>query len=182
MSIAEITQVRTSLGLLTPKRFYLFGHPIAHSMSPKMHNTGFELLKFPYTYHLSESEDIEHVRRVIKEPDFGGASVTIPHKEIVAPLLNHITEPARIIGAVNTITSIEGILYGDNTDWLGIRQSVTYLFFLFLFFSFSFSFLFFCFFVFLFFCFCFLVFWFFGFLVFWYFGFLVFWFLVYLKH
>lgn len=58
--------------------------PIAKSMSPTLHNTAFQALGLPHIYHLSESDSVEHVGRVLQDPEFGGASVTIPHKEVCA--------------------------------------------------------------------------------------------------
>ena len=55
------------------------------------------------------------------DPNFGGASVTIPLKEQVLPLMDELSESAKKIGAVNTIHRREdGSLFGDNTDWIGI--------------------------------------------------------------
>jgi pentafunctional AROM polypeptide len=70
------------------------------------------------------------VKEVIRSPDFGGASVTIPLKLDIIPLLDDITDAAKIIGAVNTIvpTSVEPgkppRLIGENTDWLGMTHSL----------------------------------------------------------
>jgi pentafunctional AROM polypeptide len=64
------------------------------------------------------------MRTVMQQPDFLGASVTIPHKIEVIPLLDSVSPAAQAIGAVNTVVKIEGKLYGDNTDWLGIGGTV----------------------------------------------------------
>lgn len=48
--------------------------------------------------------------------DFGGCSVTIPHKEAVLPHVHDVTDSARAIGAVNTVVRQAcGKLLGDNT-------------------------------------------------------------------
>ncbi|GBG27741.1 Pentafunctional AROM polypeptide [Hondaea fermentalgiana] len=104
------------------ERYYLFGHPIRASPSPTLHNQGFQALRMTRHYALCESLDIDVVARKVQEPSFRGASVTIPHKEAVAPLLNNLTPAAEAIGAVNTIIRKEDAsLLGDNTDWQGIR-------------------------------------------------------------
>ena len=55
--------------------------------------------------------------------DTAGASVTIPHKQAVIPLLNELSVEAAAIGAVNTvIRRHDGTLYGHNTDWIGIQE------------------------------------------------------------
>ncbi|KAF8066711.1 Shikimate dehydrogenase [Lyophyllum atratum] len=133
LSFKQIQEALHLLGLLPSRRFFLFGAPIAHSMSPTLHNTGFEVLGLPHTYDLLETPDVgEEIKATLAGHDFGGASVTIPHKLAVIPLLDELSPAAEAIGAVNTIipqtTSSNGKswnLYGDNTDWLGIRDSIS---------------------------------------------------------
>jgi pentafunctional AROM polypeptide len=70
------------------------------------------------------------VKKVIRAPEFGGASVTIPLKLDIIPLIADITDAAKIIGAVNTIVPTPGEpgtaprLVGENTDWLGMTHSL----------------------------------------------------------
>jgi pentafunctional AROM polypeptide len=129
LSFAQIQKALNLLGQLPAKRYFLFGNPIAHSMSPTLHNSGFEVLGLSHTYELLETTNVgEELKAALTAPDFGGASVTIPFKLDVIPLLDKLSPAAEAIGAVNTITPvIEGgnrILCGDNTDWLGIRESI----------------------------------------------------------
>ncbi|KAG2365822.1 Pentafunctional AroM protein [Suillus spraguei] len=129
LSFAQIQKALNLLGQLPARRYFLFGNPIAHSMSPTLHNAGFEVLGLPHTYELLETVNVgEEIKATLAAPDFGGASVTIPFKLDVIPLLDKLSPAAEAIGAVNTIIPvIEGgnrILYGDNTDWLGIRESI----------------------------------------------------------
>ena len=121
LSFAEIQRALHLCGLLPARRFYIFGTPIAHSMSPTLHNTAFEALGLPHTYSLFETPTVDdEIRRVIRAEEFGGASVTIPFKLDVIPLLDGLSDAARAIGAVNTIVPRDGRLYGENTDYLGI--------------------------------------------------------------
>ena len=82
LSVTEIFTLRHALGLLPARRYHLFGHPIAQSMSPTLHNTGFTALGLPHRYTLAEGSELAVVRAAMAEPDFGGASVTIPHKQV----------------------------------------------------------------------------------------------------
>ncbi|KAK9721384.1 3-dehydroquinate dehydratase (3-dehydroquinase) [Basidiobolus ranarum] len=128
LSVADIHQSRTLLGLITPKQFFLFGTPISHSMSPTLHNAGFQALGLPHHYSLYESSTVEPLKEVIQTSNFGGASITIPHKLDIMPLLDEVTETAQAVGAVNTIIVKETSkgsrqLIGDNTDWLGIYNT-----------------------------------------------------------
>ena len=129
----SFSQIQTALhlvGQLPAKKFYLFGSPISSSPSPTLHNTAFRMLGLLHSYGLHESAAVDDsVKKIIKAVDFGGASVTIPHKLSIIPLLDELTPCARTIGAVNTVIPVPGpngttTLLGDNTDWLGIRNSI----------------------------------------------------------
>ncbi|KAF9335765.1 3-dehydroquinate dehydratase (3-dehydroquinase) [Podila minutissima] len=130
LTARDILIARNAVGLLPAKQFYLFGTPIRQSLSPLMHNTSFQSLGLPYTYDLHETETVdESVVAKMRSKDFGGASVTIPHKIDVMSKLDEITEEAKAIGAVNTVVPVEqegkpSILVGDNTDWLGIYYQI----------------------------------------------------------
>ncbi|KAG8221540.1 EPSP synthase-domain-containing protein [Butyriboletus roseoflavus] len=125
LAFVEIQRALQLCGLHPVRRFYLFGTPIAHSMSPTLHNTAFETLGLPHTYSLFETPTVnDDIRRVIREEGFGGASVTIPFKLDVIPLLDVLSDAAKAIGAVNTIVPRDGALYGENTDYLGIVAAV----------------------------------------------------------
>ncbi|KAL7624438.1 3-dehydroquinate dehydratase (3-dehydroquinase) [Parahypoxylon ruwenzoriense] len=130
LSAAEI---RTGLGLigeLEAKQFYLFGKPISASRSPALHNSLFGQTGLPHQYSLFETDVAADVQELIRSPNFGGASVTIPLKLDVMELLDDISDSAKIIGAVNTIIPVpsnEGLrprLLGDNTDWRGMVYSL----------------------------------------------------------
>ncbi|KAI0699758.1 EPSP synthase-domain-containing protein [Cerioporus squamosus] len=130
LSFAQIQTALHLLGQLPAKRFFLFGTPIAHSMSPTLHNTAFEALGLPHKYELLETEVVgEEIKAAITLPTFGGASVTIPFKRDIMPLLDSLSPDAEAIGAVNTVIPItredgSTMLYGENTDWRGITQSI----------------------------------------------------------
>jgi len=130
LSFAQIQTALHLIGQLPAQKFFLLGNPIAHSMSPTLHNTGFKILGLPHQYELLETETVgEEIKAAIASPDFGGASVTIPHKLDVIPLLDTLSPEAELIGAVNTIIprrNADGslVLLGDNTDWLGIQNCV----------------------------------------------------------
>ncbi|KAJ2718377.1 3-dehydroquinate dehydratase (3-dehydroquinase) [Coemansia sp. Benny D115] len=125
ISVAQINQARSLAGLLPPKQFHLFGTPIAQSPSPAMHNSAFAALGLPHRYTLKETATVEKLVDTLGAADFGGASVTIPHKQSIIPLLHSLTPAALRIGAVNTVIPVTGsdgkrTLLGDNTDYLGI--------------------------------------------------------------
>jgi pentafunctional AROM polypeptide len=129
LTAQEVMQARSLIGLLPPQKFWLFGSPIAASVSPTLHNTGFGVLGFPHEYGRCEAATItDAVKETLADPAFGGASVTIPLKLDIMPLLNEVSEHARTIGAVNTVivrTGEDGQreLHGDNTDWMAIEEA-----------------------------------------------------------
>ena len=103
------------------QHYCLFGKPIQSSPSPTLHNTGFKFKNLLKEYTLCETDDARKVASVIHSHRFQGASVTIPLKEAVMPLMTELTDAATAIGAVNTIIRIGSEQYrGDNTDWLGM--------------------------------------------------------------
>ena len=126
LTAREINQARALIGLLPAKRFFLFGSPIAHSVSPTLHNTGFSTLGLPHMYSRHEASEVdEGVLKVISAPDFGGASVTIPLKLKMIPHLHSISDDAKTIGAINSIINRSGELIGENTDWQAIREAAS---------------------------------------------------------
>lgn len=127
LSAADINRGLSLLGEIEEKSFYLFGKPISASRSPALHNALFKQAGLPHQYHRLETDNILDVRDVLRSPDFGGASVTIPLKRDIMDHIDDLTEAARIIGAVNTVipeydgSAVNGKrLIGDNTDWKGM--------------------------------------------------------------
>lgn len=104
------------------KKFGVIGHPISHSLSAVMHNKVFKELNLPYTY---EAFDVtpENLKEFIETTDLDGINVTIPHKVEVMKYLNEISDKAKKIQAVNTI-SFNQTKTGDNTDWIGFQNSL----------------------------------------------------------
>ncbi|KAI9274239.1 EPSP synthase-domain-containing protein [Sporodiniella umbellata] len=133
LSLVEINKTRHLIGLLPAQSYWLIGTPIQHSMSPTLHNTGFETLGLPYQYGLLECHMVEYAEDAIfKDPNFGGASVTIPHKVSIMKYLDEVTDNARLIGAVNTIFVRESVnsgekkrtFIGENTDYVGMKNTI----------------------------------------------------------
>ncbi|QLL31999.1 hypothetical protein HG536_0C01670 [Torulaspora globosa] len=127
LTLAQINQIYTSIGGMRPKSFYVVGKPISHSRSPTLHNTGYKILGLPHNFSKFETDSASEVKEKLLdgEPNLGGLAVTIPLKLDIMPFMNELTEAAKIIGAVNTVTPLgNGSFQGDNTDWLGIRNSL----------------------------------------------------------
>lgn len=109
--------------------FGLLGFPLGHSFSKTYFTEKFKTEKIDAEFVNFESDNIEQTLQVIKTtPSLKGFAVTIPYKEKIIPYLDHISEDARKIGAVNSVKvehTISGsILTGYNTDILGFRESL----------------------------------------------------------
>jgi shikimate dehydrogenase len=118
-------RVRLDLGG-GPYLLGVIGNPVAHSLSPALHQPALDELGIPATYERwhTTAEGIPERIGSLRDPGVLGASVTVPHKVAVMPLLDEISPTARRAGAVNTIVNRDGRLYGDNTDIHGFRVTV----------------------------------------------------------
>lgn len=140
LSPSALLELRRGLGLLPDRSYWLFGGPsIASSPSPDMHNAAFRsagLADAAVYARLNEPFDLNAMAAALMDEGFGGASVTIPHKESVIELLDGLTPLAEALGAVNTvfvrreevwnkhygIFEIKRTLVGTNTDCSGMLE------------------------------------------------------------
>ncbi len=108
----------------TTRLIGILGDPVAHSLSPAMHNVGFSRygLDFAYIPLPVKAEKIPQAIESLRIFGFQGANVTTPHKEAVLPFLDEISEESRLIGAVNTIVNQNGRLFGTTTDPFGFLE------------------------------------------------------------
>ncbi|MGN0846937.1 MAG: shikimate dehydrogenase family protein [Kiritimatiellia bacterium] len=105
-----------------PLKFAVIGHPVAHSLSPKMHAANFAAIGFAATYEKFDvaPEDVADFVRAKCDEGYAGLNVTVPHKLAVIPLLDHVDESVARYGACNTIRfEKDGTLTGFNTDVIG---------------------------------------------------------------
>ncbi|MBM2812757.1 MAG: Shikimate 5-dehydrogenase alpha [Chloroflexi bacterium] len=110
---------------------YVIGQPIAHSLSPTMHNAAFAALGIDARYEAIEIAAVDLSRWIqsIRRPDLLGFNVTVPHKEAVAREVDRLEGDAQETGAVNTVmvdreSSSGWKLIGTNTDTIGFRRSL----------------------------------------------------------
>lgn len=104
----------------------LLGSPVAHSISPLMHNEAFQLLDLDYTYLCFEvnEETLPAAVDGLKACGIRGFNLTMPNKNKIVELLDELSPAARLIGAVNTVVNEDGHLTGYNTDGVGYMQAV----------------------------------------------------------
>ena len=100
----------------------VFGHPVEHSRSPRLHGFwlaqhGIDGAYIPFSTH---PRDLPRAIRALPSLGFRGGNVTLPHKEPALGLVDEVTRVAERIGAVNTlIVRDDGSILGDNTDGFG---------------------------------------------------------------
>jgi shikimate dehydrogenase len=99
----------------------VIGDPIDHSLSPVMQNEAFRHtgLEGRYEKKRVTPDELPAFIQSLRESDFAGCNVTIPHKVAVMALLDKVDDEAKKIGAVNTIVNKNGELIGYNTDGFG---------------------------------------------------------------
>lgn len=111
----------------TTRLCFILGRPIAHTLSPTMHNAAFAALALPYVYlpWAVPPEGLGAATAAFRAMEnFAGANVTVPHKEAIRVHLDALSPEAEGIGAVNTVIPRDGRLLGHNTDGVGFIASL----------------------------------------------------------
>ena len=101
------------------KQFAVIGDPIAHSLSPVLHQEIYRQINLKANYekiHLMPNA----LHSFMSENDLDGFNVTIPHKQSIIPFLDMLDESAQSIGAVNCVHHGKGY----NTDWIGFTMVI----------------------------------------------------------
>lgn len=147
-SFRDLAQARFASFVHHPLHYHIYGASVDYSLSPAMHNVAFEVLGMGHRYSPRQSSSLEDFKNLLDDT-FGGASLSLPFKSSVINLVDTVSEPARIIQAVNTVLPRrDGIthtarypvapvpntdknragkitaLHGENTDWLALRICV----------------------------------------------------------
>ncbi len=102
----------------------VIGNPVAHSLSPAIHNAAFQELGLDFVYLAFQVEDLQSALAGMRAlNNFRGMSVTIPHKIEAMNYVDEIAEVDRSIGSINTIINENGKLIGLGTDGLGALKA-----------------------------------------------------------
>jgi shikimate dehydrogenase len=109
-----------------PIRLGVFGDPVAHSLSPQMQNAALRACEIDVQYsrfHVRPNE-LRSALRFLRELDFVGINLTVPHKIAALTQIDAVDESASRCGSVNTIRLHDKKLVGSNTDAEGFSRAV----------------------------------------------------------
>lgn len=105
----------------------VIGYPVAHSLSPVMHNAAIQainnqqdqdnLIDYVYLPFPIKPEDLNTAIAGFSVIGIQGFNITIPHKQLILPLLSEVSDIAQAVGAVNTV-------YRTNQGWTGTNTDV----------------------------------------------------------
>ncbi len=102
-------------------RLGLIGYPLAHSLSPVLHEAALRSAGIEGLYSLfpvlpGDEKALSRLIGRVRSGELSGLNVTIPHKQATVSLVDELTPTAAAIGAVNTLFVRSGKVIGDNTD------------------------------------------------------------------
>ena len=108
-------------------RVGVIGHPVAHSISPRFQQAGFDAAGLDVRYEAWDLQpaQLESFIDDLRQNDALGANITIPYKEAALRHMDGLHPTARFVGAINTIVNNDGYLQGYNTDVTGFQRSLS---------------------------------------------------------
>ncbi|MEO1042707.1 MAG: shikimate dehydrogenase [Pseudomonadota bacterium] len=107
----------------------VIGHPIAHSLSPRIHNQWFDDVGIEGAYQAIDAapQAFEAAVHGLVEEAWAGLNVTIPHKRSALELASERSPAAEAVGAANLLTFADGEIFADNSDVFGFEMSLDHI-------------------------------------------------------
>ncbi len=105
--------------------FGIIGNPVYHTASPKIHNPGFDAIRYNAVYVPFLVDSVRAFFKLAEILQIHGFSVTVPHKRNVQPYLGRITREVKQIGSCNTVVRIQNMWKGMNTDYYGFLAPIS---------------------------------------------------------
>ncbi len=112
---------------MKPLVFALVGHPVAHSLSPRLHGGAFAALGLPHSYVLRDCPDLAALADAVgamRHGDLHGLNVTIPHKSAVLEFVDSVHGSAAQVGAANVLVKQGSAVVAYNTDAIALAERI----------------------------------------------------------
>jgi shikimate 5-dehydrogenase/shikimate kinase len=143
--LTSARQIRLAWHMLIPverSEYYVIGAEVRQSLSPALHNAGFQSCGLPFNYQTYESKKFSCIQEISSQASFGGASISRPFKVDVLAIAAKHSPAVQRIGAANTLLPLSNYsrgledgykipadikstqLIADNTDWMGIQVCI----------------------------------------------------------
>lgn len=106
---------------------YVIGYPLTSSLSPQLHQWIYEICNIDADMQLLPFASIEACVDILKKQTSGLIAVTMPYKNAILSFCDELSDAARAAQAVNTIVIHHGKWFGDNTDMMGITQTLKHI-------------------------------------------------------
>ncbi|KAF2820585.1 hypothetical protein CC86DRAFT_304532 [Ophiobolus disseminans] len=151
LTVPEATHILYASFTYDPMKFYVLGATAGYSLSPAMHNAAYRTCGMPHRFDRIQTTTLHSsLGGLLRKSNFGGTAISQPFKIQAVSLAHSISKHARAIGAINTLIPVRHLnddgsvpdadnvelfqernqagpikaLYGDNTDWIGIRSCI----------------------------------------------------------
>lgn len=151
LTVKEASHILYASFTYDPMEFTIIGSSTGYSLSPSMHNAAYRACGMPHHFDKLETTTLQRtLQELSQKQNFGGTAVSQPFKIPATALAHALSRHAQAIGAVNTLIPIRHLnedgsipdadsvelfqernqsgpikaLYGDNTDWIGIRSCI----------------------------------------------------------
>jgi hypothetical protein len=151
LTVQEATHILYASFTYDPMDFYILGASAGYSLSPAMHNAAYRTCGMPHHFDRIQTMTLDDkLGELLRKSNFGGTAISQPFKVQAISLAHSVSRHARAIGAINTLIPVRHLnddgtvpdaddvelfqernqagpikaLYGDNTDWIGIRSCI----------------------------------------------------------
>ncbi|KAH7391072.1 type I 3-dehydroquinase-domain-containing protein [Phaeosphaeria sp. MPI-PUGE-AT-0046c] len=151
LTVQEATHILYASFTYDPMEFFVLGATAGYSLSPAIHNAAYKTCGMPHHFDRIQTKQFrESLDELLRRSNFGGTAISKPFKIEAISLAHSVSIHARAIGAINTLIPVRHLnddgsvpdaddvelfqernqagpikaLYGDNTDWIGIRSCI----------------------------------------------------------
>jgi shikimate dehydrogenase len=124
--VYTLSDLHEATSLPKPARLAVLGYPVAHSASPRLHQPALDAFQINSSYIRLEVApgDISRAFDLMRQLDFIGCNVTVPHKFEALFCCTNVSPQAQLLGAVNTVVFSDSGTLGHNTDGPGFIAAI----------------------------------------------------------